>query len=269
MKAAQHRTALIAAACLRLLVLPAAAQDYGVDTVPFPANPTSERIVQAWINRYLPTRGYTVGAWSANAVMLVSVDSLKVDAWPQVSTEVLTETLTAKAANAAGWRAALQTMAFDCAQDRYRTLSSLYFARGDRKGRFDQDSGEDVWQTPDAGATMDTVERAACFYGKSKHDAAAQPPAPVSATPAPAPAPASALRHKAVRAHASAVRAKHAVKSAPAKRTSAKHAGPHSAKAQAPPTWAGPPKAAPPPAKPVKRPHPPEVTPQLRGFELQ
>ncbi len=140
MRAALHRTALIAAACW-LFALPAAAQDYGVDTVPFPAKSTSEPIVQAWINRYLPTRGYAIGAWSANVVMLVSVDSLKTDAWPQVSTEVLTETLTTKAANAAGWRAALQTMAFDCARDQYRTLSSLYFARGDRKGRFDQELG--------------------------------------------------------------------------------------------------------------------------------
>jgi hypothetical protein len=159
--------------------------------VPFPANPTSEGVVQTWINRYLPTRGYAIGAWSANVVMLVSVDGLKVDAYPQVTTQVLTETLNAKAAKAAGWRAALQTLAFDCARGQYRTLSSLYFARGDRKGGFDQDGGSTVWLTPDEGATLDTVLRAACFQGRLKHDAHLVPaptasrPESVQAKPAP------------------------------------------------------------------------------------
>lgn len=189
MRAALPCTALLATAWIA--IQPSAAQDFGVDSVPFPANPTSERAVQAWINRYLPTRGYAIGAWSANVVMLVSVDGLKAEDYPQVTTDVLTETLSAKAANAAGWRAALQTMAFDCSNGRYRTVSSLYFARGDRKGGFDQDGGSTVWLTPEEGATLDTVERAACFQGRLKHEAklaaSAQPlPDTVQAQPAPA-----------------------------------------------------------------------------------
>ena len=203
MRASLSCAALLASACIA--IRPTAAQDYGVDSVPFPANPTSERAVQAWINRYLPTRGYAIGAWSAHVVMLVSVDGLKVDAYPLVTTEVLTETLSSEAAKAAGWRAALQTVAFDCAGGRYRTLSSLYFARGDRKGGFDQDGGSDVWFTPDEDATMDTVERTACFQGRLKHDAASAPaarPTPDAVQTNPSPTKPSA--HRQARPHAKA-----------------------------------------------------------------
>jgi len=249
MKAPLHRTALIAAVYCGLAGWPARGQDYGVDTVPFPSSPTSEPVVQAWINRYLPTRGYAIGAWSPHVVMLVSVDGIKADAYPTVSTDVLTETLTAKAANAAGWRAALQTLAFDCAADQYRTVSSLYFARGDRKGRFDQEAGSEVWLMPEAGATMDTVERAACFYGKRKHDSALAPAAPAAA-PAP-PAAAKPSRAKAASAKANPV----------------KHPAPHHAKARTAASKSK--RPASPPAKPARPAPQPVVTPQLRGFVLQ
>jgi hypothetical protein len=152
------------------------------DSIPFPANATSESVVQAWIHRYLPTQGYVVGAWSANVVMLVSLDNLRAEAYPEVTTELLSQALTPEAANAAGWRAALQTETFACDRNQYKVVSSLYFARADRRGGFDQDSGDSVWRTPDSGATMDTVERTACFYGRRKH-AAMLTPQP-SASPA-------------------------------------------------------------------------------------
>jgi hypothetical protein len=245
-----------------LLAAPADAQDYGVDAVPYPSSSTSEPIVQDWINRYLPTKGYVVGAWSPNVVMLVSVDALKTDAYPQVTTEVLSEVLRPEAANAAGWRAALQTLVFDCAKDQYRSLSDIYFARGDRQGGFNQDSGDGVWHTPDPDATMDTVERAACFYGLRNRRAnealgaapapglapTGQPPAHRSASTGPKPAKTTQAKH---------VRAK--PKTAPVKpgQASKSHKTVPAKTAPATPS---------PPAHPKPQ---PEVSPQLHGFTLQ
>lgn len=161
---------VLAAICLLTPSLSAAGPSGAADAVPFPPNATSQSAMQAWMNRYLPTRGYVVGAWSPNAVMLVSVAGpLKADAYPQVSTRVLTQALTPAAARAAGWRAAVQTFAFACDANRYRPLVSLYYARADRTGGFSRVAGDGVWLAPEAGAMMDTVERAACFWGKRRH----------------------------------------------------------------------------------------------------
>jgi hypothetical protein len=149
------------------------------DTIPFPRDSTSQTVVQAWIDRYLPAKGYVVGAWSANVVMLVSTATLQADAWPEVSTEVWTEVLTPQAAKGAGWRAALELDVFACDRNQYRTESTLLFARADRQGGFELAPGEGAWQTPEDGATMDTVVRAACFYAAQQRK-----PAP-SGGPAP------------------------------------------------------------------------------------
>jgi hypothetical protein len=162
-----------------LAARPCAAAEPKPDTVPFPRDSTSQTVVQAWIDRYLPAKGYVVGAWSANVVMLVSTAALQADAWPEVSTEVWTEVLTPQAAKAAGWRAALELDVFACDRNQYRTDSTLLFARADRTGGFDLAPGEGAWQTPEDGATMDTVERAACFYAaQQRKPAAAVGPAP-------------------------------------------------------------------------------------------
>jgi hypothetical protein len=165
------------------------------DAIPYPANATSQADVQAWIDRYLPTQGYVVGAWSANVVMLVAIGALDDSHFPLVTTKVLSEVLTPDAAKAAGWRAAEQVETFACDRDVYQVLSSLYYARGDRKDRPDIEAGQDGWTAPEPGATMDTVERAACFYGQRQHAvrALAQPPgsAPAHAAPSAKPSPAA------------------------------------------------------------------------------
>jgi hypothetical protein len=164
------------------------------------------------------------------------VDSLQSDAYPQVTTEVLSEVVRPDAANTAGWRAALQTLIFDCAKDQYRSISNLYFARGDRQGGFDQDSGDGVWHSPDPGATMDTVERAACFYGlrDRKAKAALASPGPLTAKHPPPKA--------AKTAHAKSLKAK-----------------PKISKPRTPVPAAAPAQATP----------QPEVRPQLKGFAPQ
>jgi|GEM_PF-2928853 hypothetical protein len=183
----------IALAVIALTSGPALAQVTALD-LPYPASSTSKPVVQAWIDRYLPKQGYVVGAWSANVVMLVSVGALQADRYPQVTTEVLSEVLRPDAANAAGWRAALQTEAFACDRDQYQVQSSLYFARGDRKGGFDEKDGGGAWLTPEPDATMDTVERTACFWGKQRHD---QPATGGAGPPGASPAVAAASAPKA------------------------------------------------------------------------
>jgi hypothetical protein len=88
-----------------------------------------------------------------------------------VTTQVFSEVLTPKAAKAAGWRAAVQTVTFACDKDQYRIILSHYYQRGDRTDVFTRDTGDGVWREPDAGSTMDTVERAACFWGLRRHRA--------------------------------------------------------------------------------------------------
>jgi hypothetical protein len=152
----------------------AAALAQAPDGVPYPPSATSQAQVQAWAQQYLPSAGYVVGAWSANVVMLVSVAGLDASHYPLVTTKVLSEVLTPEATQGAGWRAAEQVESFACDRDRYQVLSSLYFQRGDRRDAPDLEAGDERWSAPDPGATMDTVERAACFYGQRQH---AQPAA--------------------------------------------------------------------------------------------
>ena len=157
------------AASLLAPSLPASAQAQRPD-LPYPASATTQSVVQDWVNRYLPTRFYVAGGWSPNVVMLVSVSGpLKAEAYPMVTTQVFSETLTPQAAMAAGWRAAVQTVTFACDQDQYRIVLSHYYRRGDRTDAFTRDTGDGVWRKPDAGSTMDTVERAACFWGKRRY----------------------------------------------------------------------------------------------------
>jgi hypothetical protein len=204
----------IAVALAACAVGVAQAQVTAPDAIPFPADSTSEPVVQAWINRYLPAQGYVVGAWSPNVVMLVSLDNLRADAYPQVTTQVLSQALTPDAANAAGWRAAVQVETFACDRNQYQVVSSLYFARADRKGGFDQVAGDGAWHTPDSGATMDTVERTACFYGQPGR----APPAPgaaVTAKPAQAPKSTAPARRKRRKARAPAPKAAPVRRAAP------------------------------------------------------
>jgi hypothetical protein len=198
----------------------ALAQIMAPDAIPYPADATSEPVVQAWIDRYLPTQGYVVGAWSPHVVMLVAVnDKLKVDNYPQVVTQVFSQVLTPDAANAAGWRAAVQTEVFDCERGRYQAASSLYYARADLKGGYDRQDGDGAWITPDPGATMDTVERAACFYGRKAY--AAQHPPAAEAPAARPPEPRRPRRRRAAPKPAATVRKvqdqKAAVRKVPAK----------------------------------------------------
>lgn len=203
----------IATALAACAVGAAQAQVAAPDAIPFPADSTSEPVVQAWVNRYLPTQGYVVGAWSPNVVMLVSLDNLRAEAYPQVTTQVLSQALTPDAANAAGWRAAVQVETFACDRNQYQVVSSLYFARADRKGGFDQVAGDGAWHTPDSGATMDTVERTACFYGQPGR-APPQPAPGTTTTAKPAqtakPAPARRKRRRARAAAPKAVPAQRA-----------------------------------------------------------
>jgi hypothetical protein len=166
-----------AAALALLAAVPAA------DAIPFPSDSSSQAVVQAWIDRYLPAKGYVIGAWSPNVVMLVSTEKIQVDHYPVVSTEVWTEVLRPEAAKAVGWRASLEQDDFACDRDQYRTVSSLLFARADRKGGFDVGPADLAWQKPDDGATMDTVERAACYYAAEKLKPKLRPAEPASSKP--------------------------------------------------------------------------------------
>ena len=274
---------------------PAQAQ-FGSD-FPYPSSSTTEKVVQAWIDRYLPRDGYVVGAWSANVVMLVNVGpALNADHYPQVTTEVLSEVLRPDAAGAAGWRSAVQVETFDCVRNQYEVISSRYYQRGDRKGPSDHDDGEKVWHTPDSGATMDTVQRAACFNGEQKHKEAQAPASPLTpppvapqappqAAPAPAakPVPPRANEAKTPEPKATPVQTKPpqsapagakplasakappAAQPAPVKHSLAK------AKPVAKPVKAVPVKptaAKPPPAKPASAKPKPLPRPSLRGMQL-
>jgi hypothetical protein len=163
--------------------------------IPFPANATSQAAVQRWIDRNLPAKGYVVGAWSRNVVMLVSTTDLNIDNYPEVSAQVWTEVTNPRAAQAAGWRADIALQVFACDLNQYRTASSLLFARADRRGAFETHQGDGVWQVPGPGTTMETVERAACFYGR-KRRAAMAPAKPPLHKPTAKPAPASSASRR-------------------------------------------------------------------------
>jgi hypothetical protein len=201
----------------------ARAQVAAPDAIPYPSDATSQPVVQAWIDRYLPTQGYVIGGWSPRVVMLVSVEKLQADNYPQVVTEVFSQALTAEAANAAGWRAAVQTEVFDCERDRYQVASSLYYARADRQGGYDDVAGDGAWIAPEAGATMDTVERAACFYGRQAYTALHPPAATAKVPPDPPPVqPKPRRSHRRRPAHKTAQRP-HPNAAAPGTPASASH----------------------------------------------
>ncbi|HUO22270.1 MAG TPA: hypothetical protein VMU59_07115 [Caulobacteraceae bacterium] len=162
------------------------------DAVPYPPSSTAQDDVQAWIGRYLPVQGYVVGAWSANVVMLVSIGGLDAHRYPLVTTKVLSEVLNAQAAAGAGWRAAEQIETFDCDHNVYQVVASLYHQRGDRQDPPEREPGDGAWRAPDPGATMDTVERAACFYGERQKPAALEAGSGAAAAAAPARSPAQA-----------------------------------------------------------------------------
>lgn len=152
----------------------------GPDAVPYPADPTSQSQVQAWMARYLPARGYVVGAWSPNVVMLVSTRQMQSDTYPVVAAQVMSQVLNPDAAKAAGWRAAVAQQEFACDRNQYRTLSTLYFQRADQLGDFDPDVGDETWISPEPGTTMETVARAACFFGARKQTAALAKTKPIT-----------------------------------------------------------------------------------------
>ena len=291
------RLAALSALAFAAMGLQPALAQFGSD-FPYPSSSTTEKVVQTWIDRYLPRDGYVVGAWSANVVMLVNVGAaLNADHYPQVTTEVLSEVLRPDAAGAAGWRSAVQVETFDCVRNQYEVISSRYYQRGDRKGPSDHDDGEKVWHTPDSGATMDTVQRAACFNGEQKHKEAQAPASPFAPpvvapqavpqtapqnapTPAAKPAPTKASDAKAPEAKAAPVQAK-PQRSAPASAKpapSAKAAKPEPAKQSAPkakpvakpvkPAPVKTPAAKPQPAKPVATKPKPLPQPSLRGMQL-